>query len=502
MTAVALVLAALLVPLDDTAAVRLTADHQVLQRDASGVAACVVELPAELFAGETVEYAVTRPGADPLRDTLRVAQDPERGRAGLLLKNLPAGGPYGIEVAARGMDGKETFRAAFQGVLVGDLWILAGQSNMQGAAPVPGPQTPHPLVAMLGMDNAWRPAAAPTHRIVESDAPVMKALLLGRGGYKSEGDILAARKASREGTPWGGAGCDVFFAEFLANETKVPVGLIPCAFGGTSLDEWSPALLDKGEASLYGNMAAQVKRAGGKVRGMLWYQGESDSAPGACDTYFDRFKTFVESVRRDTGNPDLPVFTVQIGRVVVLAPETALGWNKVREQQRRAAREFPGVHVTAANDLQMSDGIHIGWDGHRVLGERLGRMALPLVREGAAVRRGPDFEKAQFANEARTEIWVDCSNVAGDLNGGGNIMRGFAVSASADEPGRDVFFAVQTVPGVPGRLLLRTGAPLAPETLLSYGMGLNPAVNVVDADALPLLAFGPAPIEPFAPPAG
>ena len=64
------------------------------------------------------------------------------------------------------------------------------------------------------------------------------------------------------------------------------------------------------------------------------------------------------------------------------------------------------------------------------------------------------------------------------------------------------FFAVQTVPGVPGRLLLRTGAPLAPETLLSYGMGLNPAVNVVDADNLPLPAFGPAPIGPFAPPAG
>jgi sialate O-acetylesterase len=235
---------------------------------------------------------------------------------------------------------------------------------------------------------------------------------------------------------------------------------------------------------------------------MLWYQGESDSAPGACDTYFDRFKTFVEAVRRDTGNPDLPVFTVQIGRVVVLSPETAAGWNKVREQQRRAAREFPGVFVTAANDLQMSDGIHIGWDGHRVLGGRLGRMALPLVRDGAAVRRGPDFERAQFANEARMEIWVDCSNAAGDLHGGGNLMRGFAVSATADEPGRDVFFAVQAVPGVPGRLLLRTGAPLAPETLLSYGMGLNPAANVVDEDNLPLPAFGPAPIEPFAPPAG
>ena len=38
--------------------------------------------------------------------------------------------------------------------------------------------------------------------------------------------------------------------------------------------------------------------------------------------------------------------------------------------------------------------------------------------------------------------------------------------------------------------------------VLSYGMGLNPAANVVDADTLPLPAFGPVAIEPFAPPAG
>ena len=399
---------------------------------------------------------------------------------------------------ATSADGATVARAKFDNILVGDLWVLAGQSNMGGSAPVKEWLTPDPLVNMLGMDGVWVPGVPPTHRLVESDSRAIKDLLLGRGGMKSEEQIAEAARQSHAGEhPSGGAGCDTFFATWLARETGIPQGLIPTAFGGTSLDEWSPDLLSKGDASLYGNMIRSIVRSGGHVRGMLWYQGESDANspdPNVFDTYYDRFKRFVECTRRDSNNPDMIFITAQLGRVVVLPAEVEPRWDRVREQQRRLAGEVPGVHMVPAADLELSDGIHVGWEGHKILGVRMARVALPHVN-GSEDRPGIALASVRFADEGRTKIAVDFSHVSGSLQACG-LPRGFTLTLPG-EPARDLFFKVEFDRENPGRVLLYRGAAVDPAAQLSHGQGLNPVVNIADSDGMAPCCFGPVPIAPF-----
>jgi sialate O-acetylesterase len=495
-TMMALVLA--LASLGAADAVPLAGDYQVIQRGPDNTGACFAPLGMEVPAGAMMKFSVTRHGRPVASGELKAETAMAGDKAGVPIAGLKPGGPYCIDVTATGAGGATVARAKYDNILVGDLWVLAGQSNMAGAAPVKEKLTPDPLVNTLGMDGVWKPGVPPTHRLVESDSRAIKDLLLGRGGVKSEEQIAEAAKQSLSGeNPWGGASCDTFFAVWLAKETGIPQGLIPTAFGGTSLDEWSPDLLDKGDASLYGNMVRSVVRAGGRVRGMLWYQGESDAMSGdpkTYDTYFDRFKRFVECARRDTGNPDMVVITAQLGRVVIMPWEAEPRWDGLREQQRRAAAEVPGVHMVPAADLALSDGIHVGWEGHKILGVRMARVALPHVTSDGD-RPGIDLAAARFANAERTAINVDFNYVAGKLHAEG-LPAGFTL-ALPDQPARDLFFKIEFDAEHPNRVVLCRGSAVDPAAKLCYGQGMNPILNITDGDGMAPCSFGPVPIEAF-----
>jgi hypothetical protein len=96
------------------------------------------------------------------------------------------------------------------------------------------------------------------------------------------------------------------------------------------MDQWSPALKDKGGDSLYGQA---IRRAGvvGPIRGILWYQGESDANPRASAVFQEKFENLAAAFRKDLNQPNLPFYYVQIGRHVnsVNMPY----WNLVQEGQ-------------------------------------------------------------------------------------------------------------------------------------------------------------------------
>src|SRR5262249_21364776 len=142
---------------------------------------------------------------------------------------------------------------------------------------------------------------------------------------KLEGEALRKFVAARK----KGAGLGLPFASEMVRRTGVPVGLLSCAHGGTSMDQWSPASKDQGGASLYGSMLRRVRAAGGKVTGVLWYQGESDANPKAAPEFQRKFESFVKAVRDDFGQPDIPFYYVQIGRHV--NSQNVAEWNTVQE---------------------------------------------------------------------------------------------------------------------------------------------------------------------------
>src|SRR6202023_1447306 len=86
-----------------------------------------------------------------------------------------------------------------------------------------------------------------------------------------------------------GSGLGLPFAVEMVARTGIPVGLVPCAHGGTSMDQWSPALKDREGDSLYGSMYRRFVAVGGRVRGVLWYQGESDASAKAAPEFEQKF---------------------------------------------------------------------------------------------------------------------------------------------------------------------------------------------------------------------
>lgn len=159
------------------------------------------------------------------------------------------------------------------------IFLLIGQSNMAGRGRVEAEdKVPHPRVFVLNKELAWAPAADPLH----FDKPER----IGTGLGKTFGAIVAEARPGAS------------------------VGLVPAAFGGSALDEWTPG------SPHYVNAVARTREAlrRGKLAGILWHQGESDRAPDKAATYADRFAKFIAQLRADLGAPDVPVVVGEIGR--------------------------------------------------------------------------------------------------------------------------------------------------------------------------------------------
>lgn len=99
------------------------------------------------------------------------------------------------------------------------------------------------------------------------------------------------------------------FAEKYSKEFDVDVGLIPCADGGTCLDQWCVGGL------LYDNAVYQTRLAlrTSNLAGILWHQGESDCTDSRQAVYYKKLKVIMESFRKDIGEIDVPIIVGGVG---------------------------------------------------------------------------------------------------------------------------------------------------------------------------------------------
>src|ERR1700730_12957125 len=174
------------------------------------------------------------------------------------LKRVPVGGPYRLEVRMQGSDSA----VSIANLLVGDLWVLAGQSNMEGLGNLVDVQQSIPLVHSFDMADRWLVAEEPLHTLVSAVDPVHWPLNAERVPERLTGQPLENYVINRK----KGSGLGLTFAVEMVGRTNVPVGLIPCAHGGTSMDQWSRELKEHEGESLYGSMYRRVKATGGRVK--------------------------------------------------------------------------------------------------------------------------------------------------------------------------------------------------------------------------------------------
>ena len=404
------------------------------------------------------------------------------------LADVPTGGPYTVEVRRRDAVGNVAEVTGVREILVGDVWLLIGQSNMQGVGKLVDVEAPSPFVHNFTMSHRWQLAAEPLHWRIDSRDPVhYRDRLddldeLGRRQRRAE----ARRQRSR------GAGLGLPFAKHLVEHTGVPVGLISAAHGGTSLKQWDPALKEKGGESLYGSMLKQVRRAGGHVKGALWYQGESDTPDDELAAmYRERFKKFVASLRRDLGEPELPFYYVQIGRFVV-DDRLANPWKVLQETQRMVFREIPNSAVVSVLDLPLDDRIHVDTQGLKRVGARLAKIARRELFGERQLEIGPRLAGLRIEDEGRT-IRVAYSHVNGRLAPARRI-NGFSLK-NGDGRNLRLVFDASVDPDRPDTVVLCVQGQLPPDAVLWYGDGLDPVCDLVDSEDMAALGFGPIAVK-------
>jgi sialate O-acetylesterase len=456
---------------------------QVLQRDTEGKGRAL--LSGECSASGDVELRVLKEGNVVSGNDWKSAGIAEGKKFEAKLIGLPAGGPYRVELRIGGDN------SSVDDVFVGDVWILAGQSNMEGVGNLEHAPKPNELVRAFFMRDEWGIAEEPLHYLGEAVDIFHNEY--GDGPDRPSADELAQRRA---GFVKGMSPGHAFGLEML-ERTGVPQGLVACAHGGTSMQQWSPSRRDKGGASLYGAMMRRFEKLGQPIAGLLWYQGESDAGPECTPRYTDRMLELIAATRHDMELPALPWIVVQLG--CHAAPDGEY-WNSIQEQQRQLVETVEHLDVAPAIDLPLDDGVHIGGDGHLILGRRLARLADKLVFNAPGAKGSLVVTKIRLvptpgarAEAECTAIELTYSNVVGELGSDGR-PTGFALLDHLD---RDLHGIYRTMLGG-NTVTLCTNLPDHRLSALkfSYGHGRHPHCSITDADGMSLPVIKAMPIDP------
>ncbi|WP_400245350.1 sialate O-acetylesterase [Niallia sp. JL1B1071] len=160
------------------------------------------------------------------------------------------------------------------------------------------------------------------------------------------------------------------FAEAWSRENQDDrIGLIPCAEGGSTLDEWA---IDQ---PLFRHAITEAKFAmeNSELTGILWHQGESDSMNGNYKVYYNKLFSIVEALRVELNAPDLPFIIGGLGDFL-----GKKGFGKYsteysfinQELQKFAFAQDNCYFVTAEGLTSNPDGIHIDAISQRKFGLR------------------------------------------------------------------------------------------------------------------------------------
>ncbi len=235
-----------------------------------------------------------------------------------------------------------------------NLWvfILAGQSNMAGRGRVePGDTIPDPRILTLSQNREWLLAKEPLHFY----EPSLR-----------------------------GLDCGLSFGKELLRHLpdSVSIALIPCAVGGSSIDQWLGDSVHR-NVRLLTNFRSRVDFASryGTIKGILWHQGESDASTERILAYGRKLQNLTNCFRQIAGREDLPVFIGELGSFAI--PEKQSGWDSINRIIHKAASLDECTFVIGTQDLYTKgDNVHFNAEGQRLMGWRFARMFTGYYADG------------------------------------------------------------------------------------------------------------------------
>jgi sialate O-acetylesterase len=385
-------------------------DHMVLQRDQP--------VPVWGWADPNEQVTVT------FRDQSKTATADADGKWSLKLDALSVGEPGTLTVTGKN-------KLARTDVLVGEVWICSGQSNMQWS-----------VAASLDPDLEAAAAGYPNLRLFKT--PMVTA-------QTPQPDVDAAWMLCNSQTVPDFSAVGYFYGRILHKILGVPVGIIQTAWGGTPAEAWTSAealartpslqpLVDAWEAravaydpdkaelefqsalaewekqaaaakaagkdaprkpqkvadprasshypsNLFNAMVAPL--AGYAIRGGIWYQGESN-APRAYQ-YRTLMPLMIQSWREAWKQGEFSFYQVQLANFKAITDQPGdSDWAELREAQMLTIDAIPNVGVACITDLGAALDIHP--KDKQNVAKRLARLALTAdYRMANIVRQGPTY---------------------------------------------------------------------------------------------------------------
>ena len=342
----------------DIALPKLFSDHMVLQRNS------MVPVWGTASPGEKLKVTFD--------DKEYLATATAEGAWSTKIQTGDAGGPYELNISST----ESVLKVGFTNVMVVDVWICAGQSNMEWpVSKALNPETEiekaknFPNLRLFSIETSASPKPLADFNLVKPWA-------------------ICSPDSVKDFSAVG-----YFFGSGLAKKIgDVPIGLIDSTWGGTLCEAWtSRESLSKVEslssllkhwddqeeavtsrnhpANIYNSMIAPMTRF--PVRGFIWYQGEANVGRG--HQYMTLAATLIQDWRKQFGSETLPFYFVQLapynyeGRGENALPEL---W----DSQLKIAQDVPGTGMVVTTDVGNLEEIHPR--NKQVVGQRLAMLAL------------------------------------------------------------------------------------------------------------------------------
>jgi len=477
----------------------LLSDGLVLQQGAK------VNIWGTADPGERVAVSLERQQASEVAEN--------DGRWKVKLGPFNAGGPFTMTIA-----GKNTL--TLHDVLVGEVWVCSGQSNMQM------PLSPTPWSG--GVTNYQ-------DEIARADYPRLRLFTVQRVvADKPQRDVKGYWVAAHPETVGEFSAVGYFFGRELLKVLNVPIGMIQSAWGGTPAESWTSrstlesdpefkSILEAGTKllSTYPNVfqdfeqqlaqwrkdSNQAESEGAPVptaptvpndprrnpwrpsglfnamiipltsyaiRGAIWYQGEDNS--GRPAQYRKLFPAMIRDWRRAWGEGDFPFLFVQLANWGIYQPQS--NWPELREAQLETL-SLPNTAMAVTIDI--GDGSDIHPKNKQEVGYRLALAAQAIAYERDVIYSGPLYESMAVEGE---KIRLRFKYVYGGLvakNSPTTRLSGFEIA------GDDRKF-VPAEATIEGDTVVARSEVLHPAAV-RYAWGMNPQCNLYNRAGLPASPF-------------
>jgi sialate O-acetylesterase len=363
-----------------------------------------------------------------------------------------------------------TTQRELKNLLVGDVWVCSGQSNMY--VPV--------------RDTDGGRAAIDTAKNQQLRLYFIDPFPVDREHPQLPQDFVDGQwKESSPDAVEGFTAVGYYFGRSLQKEIRVPIGLIESTLGGTTAERWTsresmeldPYLKDSTESlkhDLYNGLIAPLTQF--PIRGVIWYQGESN-APRSWH-YRTLLPAMIKCWRNAWGIGDFPFLIVQLpGFEKIKSEPSESDWADMREAQLYVSQTIQNVGLVVSIDLGDEHEIHPR--KKQPIGERLTLSALAIAYGRKILHSGPIYNGMTVRGQ---EVVLNFEHVGQGLEARDGPLRGFTIA------GEDRIFYNASARIEADKVIVWSDVVPEPKAV-RYGWAKNPVVNLWNKDGLPASPF-------------